>query len=140
MADKPKSPKTPGDAGRPDDQALDAAHSQAAGAAGAESAADGDAASISLMDQLEAARAERDANYDLYLRSQAELQNYRKRAQKEAEEMRQYQALPIARDLLPAFDNLHRALAAAEGSGNVKDLVNGVKLVAKQIEAALGRH
>jgi molecular chaperone GrpE len=139
MADKPNSPKTPGEAGRPDDRALDAAQSKA-GAAGAESAADGDAASISLMDQLEAARAERDANYDLYLRSQAELQNYRKRAQKEAEEMRQYQALPVARDLLPAFDNLHRALAAAESSGNVKDLVNGVKLVAKQIEAALGRH
>ena len=96
--------------------------------------------SLSLLDQLEAARAERDANYDLYLRAQAELQNYRKRAQKEAEEMRQYQALPIARDLLPALDNLHRALTAAEGSGDVKDLVNGVRLVAKQIEAALGRH
>ncbi len=140
MADKPNSPKTPGEAGRPDDKAPHAAQSQAAGAAGAEPAADGDAASISLMDQLEAARAERDANYDLYLRSQAELQNFRQRAQKEAEEMRQYQALPIARDLLPAFDNLHRALAAAESSGSVKDLVNGVKLVAKQIEAALGRH
>jgi molecular chaperone GrpE len=97
-------------------------------------------ASISLLDQLEAARAERDANYDLYLRAQAELQNYRKRAQREAEEMRQYQALPFARDLLPALDNLHRALAAAESSGSVKDLVNGVRLVAKQIEAALGRH
>jgi molecular chaperone GrpE len=98
------------------------------------------AASISLLDQLEAARSERDANYDLYLRAQAELQNYRKRAQREAEEMRQYQALPFVRDLLPAFDNLHRALAAAESSGSVKELVNGVRMVAKQIEAALGRH
>jgi molecular chaperone GrpE len=122
MADKPKPQPD-----RPDD--------------GPPPADDADAASsISLLDQLEAARAERDANYNLYLRSQAELQNYRKRVQKEAEEMRQYQALPIARDLLPALDNLHRALAAAEGSGNVKDLVNGVRLVAKQIEAALGRH
>src|SRR5580700_111016 len=137
MADKSNSRKTPDDAGRPDDKALNAAQSQAAGA----ESADGDAAgSISLMDQLEAARAERDVNYDLYLRTQAELQNYRRRAQKEAEEMRQYQALPVARDLLPALDNLHRALAAAETSGNVQDLVNGVRLVAKQIEAALGRH
>ena len=137
MADKPKSPKTPDDAGRPDERALDAAHA-AAGAAPTDGGEP--TASLSLLDQLEAARAERDANYDLYLRSQAELQNYRRRAQKEAEEMRQYQALPVARDLLPALDNLHRALAAAESSGNVKDLVNGVKLVAKQIEAALGRH
>jgi molecular chaperone GrpE len=136
MADKPKRP---GDAGRPNDQTPEG--TDAASAAGAESADDADAASsISLLDQLEAARAERDANYNLYLRSQAELQNYRRRAQKEADELRQYQALPVARDLLPALDNLHRALAAAEGSGNVKDLVNGVRLVAKQIEAALGRH
>src|SRR5581483_3296331 len=71
------------------------------------------AANLSVKEQLEGARAERDANYDLYLRSQAELQNYRKRAQKEWDELRLYQALPLARDLLPALDNLHRALAAA---------------------------
>lgn len=97
-------------------------------------------ANASLRDQLEAARAERDANYNLYLRSQAELQNYRKRVQKEADEMRLYQALPLARDLLPALDNLHRALAAAETSKNVDKLLEGVRLVAKQIEAALSRH
>ena len=110
------------------------------GAAGPQAGEGPGPASISLKDQLEAALAERDANYNLYLRAHAELANYRKRAQKEAEEMRQYQALPVARDLLPALDNLHRALAAAETSGNVQDLVNGVRLVAKQIEAALGRH
>ncbi len=137
---RPSQPSEPGEAGRPNDQSQ-AAQSQAASAFGAESPEGGAAAeSISLLDQLAAARAERDANYDLYLRSQAELQNYRRRVQKEADELRQYQALPVARDLLPALDNLHRALAAAETSGNVKDLVNGVKLVARQIEAALGRH
>jgi molecular chaperone GrpE len=128
MSEKPKSQR---DADQPEDNAPDGA--------GLEGAADA-TASISLLDQLEAARAERDANYDLYLRAQAELQNYRRRAQKEADEMRQYQALPVVRDFLPALDNLHRALAAAEASGSVKDLVNGVRLVVKQIEAALGRH
>ncbi len=128
MAEKPKSQR---DADQPEDQTPEAADSPEAG---------DPTASISLLDQLEAARSERDANYDLYMRSQAELQNYRRRTQKEADEMRQYQALPVARDLLPALDNLYRALAAAEASGSVKDLVNGVRLVAKQIEAALGRH
>jgi molecular chaperone GrpE len=132
MAEKPKSQR---DADQPDDDFSGASQPDADGGANADPAA-----SSSLLDQLEAAHAERDANYDLYLRAQAELQNYRRRAQKEAEEQRQYQALPVARDLLPALDNLHRALAAAETSGSVKDLVNGVKLVAKQIEAALGRH
>ncbi len=134
----PEKPQSQRDADRPEDDVSDAARSDEAKPAAADS--DEPAASISLLDQLEAARAERDANYDLYLRAQAELQNYRKRAQKEAEEMRQYQALPVARDLLPALDNLHRALAAAEASSSIKDLVNGVRLVAKQIEAAFGRH
>jgi molecular chaperone GrpE len=98
------------------------------------------AVDLSLREQLEAARAERDANYNLYLRSQAELQNYRKRVQKEADEMRLYQALPLARDLLPALDNLHRALAVAETSKSTDKLVEGVRMVAKQIEAALSRH
>jgi molecular chaperone GrpE len=100
----------------------------------------GQTANLSLREQLEAARAERDANYDLYLRCQAELQNYRKRVQKEADEMRLYQAMPLARDLLPALDNLHRALAVAETSKNVDELLKGVHMVATQIEAAFGRH
>jgi molecular chaperone GrpE len=99
-----------------------------------------DTANLSLREQFEAALAERDANYNLYLRTQAELQNYRRRAQRESEEFRQYQALPLARDLLPALDNLHRALAAAETSKNIDELVKGVGMVAKQIESALSRH
>ncbi len=98
------------------------------------------AGELSLREQLEAACAERDANYNLYLRAQAELQNYRKRVQKEADELRQYQALPLGRDLLPALDNLHRALSAAEASKDVEKLVEGLRLVVKQIESALGRH
>ena len=41
---------------------------------------------------------------------------------------------------MPALDNLHRALAVAETSKNVDKLVEGVRMVAKQIEAALSRH
>jgi molecular chaperone GrpE len=132
--------KTPGAAPAGEKREASPTGADKAGAAGPQTGEGAGSASISLKDQLEAALAERDANYNLYLRAQAELANYRKRVQKEAEEMRQYQALPVARDLLPALDNLHRALAAAETSGNVQDLVNGVRLVAKQIEAALGRH
>src|SRR5277367_1401373 len=94
-------------------------------------------ANLSLREQLEAARAERDTNYNLYLRAQAELQNYRKRAQKEADELRVYQSLPLARDLLPALDNLHRALAAAEATKNIDQLLEGIRMVVKQLEVAL---
>jgi molecular chaperone GrpE len=100
----------------------------------------GATANLSLKEQLEAARAERDSNYDLYLRSQAELQNYRKRVQKEWDDLRTYQSLPLARELLPALDNLYRAIEVAERSKNIDELVQGVRMVAQQIEAALARH
>jgi molecular chaperone GrpE len=140
MSDKPKAnrdePK-PDPANRNASQNGGSAEPQSASAQAADS---NEAAKLSLRDQLDAARAERDTNYDLYLRAQAELQNYRRRAQREADEQRLYQALPLARDLLPALDNLHRALDVAEKSKNVDELVKGVRLVAKQIEDALGRH
>lgn len=86
---------------------------------------------------LESVLAERDANYENWLRAQAELENYRKRVQKEAEQNRLYESLPMVRSLLPGLDNLGRAIVAAENSRNVEELIEGVKMVSKQLEAAL---
>jgi molecular chaperone GrpE len=94
----------------------------------------------SLTEQLETALAERDTHYDRLLRLQAELENFRKRMQREMEQSRQYQALPLARDLLPVLDNLRRALGAAEAAGNAAELVEGVNMVVKQFEDVLARH
>jgi molecular chaperone GrpE len=94
----------------------------------------------SLREQLEAARAERDENYNLALRTQAELENYRKRVQREREEDARYRALPLARDLLPATDNLRRAVQAAGQSGNTEELIRGVEMVLRQFDDALARH
>jgi molecular chaperone GrpE len=93
-----------------------------------------------LREQLEAVRAERDANRDNWLRTQAELENYRKRVQREMDEARRYQVLPLARDVLPVLDNLRRAVAAAEEAGDTAGLIDGVRLVLKQLEDALARH
>jgi len=106
---------------------------------GADEPADAAPAS-SLKEQLEAAVAERDSNRDSWLRTQAELENYRKRVQREVDEFRQYQSLPLARDLLPALDNLRRAIQAAEQSQNVDELVAGVRMVAQQFDEALARN
>ena len=77
---------------------------------------------------------------DKYLRSQAEFDNYRKRTQKESEQARKYQALNLIRDLLPVVDNLQRALAAAETSDQISDLIAGVQIVSNQILKVLGRY
>lgn len=92
------------------------------------------------QDPLEVAMTERDENHDRWLRSQAELENFRRRAQKEAEEMRRYQTLPLIRDLLPGMDNLERAVSAAENSSNVEELLQGVRMVVQQFENTLGNH
>ncbi|HEX6985669.1 MAG TPA: nucleotide exchange factor GrpE [Planctomycetaceae bacterium] len=94
----------------------------------------------SLREQLEAARAERDENYNLALRTQAELENYRKRVNRERDEEARYRVLPLAKDVLPAMDNLRRAVQAASQSGNAEELIRGVEMVLAQFEDALSRH
>lgn len=74
---------------------------------------------------------------DRLLRSHAELENYRRRVQKEATEAAKYSALPFIRELLPGIDNLHRALDAAQQSGDTAALVEGIKMVASQFNDVL---
>lgn len=118
-------------------------HAETVGANGDNAAAAETAAPAegpTLEEQLQAACAERDENLNRFLRSQAELENYRKRVQRERDDERRYAALSIARDLLPALDNLHRALDSARNSGESGNLVQGIELVAQQIERVLSSH
>ena len=73
-------------------------------------------------------------------RSQAEMENFRRRTRKEVEENRQFQSLNMIRSLLPAIDNLQRALQAAESATKVEDLRAGVEMVAKQFGEILTQH
>ena len=93
-----------------------------------------------LKDQLEAAIAERDENHDRWLRLQAEMENYRRRMNQQAADQRKYQSLDLARDILPALDNLQRALGAAESSGNVSELIEGIGMVLQQFDGILNSH
>jgi len=94
----------------------------------------------SMEEQLQAAISERDEAQDRFLRSQAELDNTRKRYQKEMELMRLYAAAPFIQDLLPALDNLKRASDAAENADHVDELKQGVEMVAKQILDVFLKH
>ncbi len=97
-------------------------------------------AELSLDEQLEATRAERDENFDKWQRAVAELDNFRRRAGRDAEEARTYQALPLARDLLPGLDNLQRAIQAASSNEAAADVVEWVRMVLDQVIGVLGRH
>lgn len=91
-------------------------------------------------EQVQLLSAERDNLMQKWLLAVADLENYRRRVQKEFDQERRFAALPLARDLLPALDNLHRALEAARNGGDVKQLVQGVQMVARQFDDILGRH
>lgn len=110
---------------------------QTAGAAQGEQAAPSAGAP---EDQLQLVQAERDALMQKWLIAVADLDNYRRRVQKESEQERRYAVLPLARDILPALDNLHRALEAARNGGDVDQLARGVQMVAKQFDDILAKH
>jgi molecular chaperone GrpE len=74
------------------------------------------------------------------LRAQAELENYRKRVQREMADERRYAVVPLVRDLLPVIDNLERAIEAAEKTGGSEGLLAGVKMVLEQLQQVLAQH
>lgn len=77
---------------------------------------------------------------DQLLRTQAELENFRKRARREVEEMRRFESFRLVRDLLPALDGLERALQSADQSGDFQSLRDGIRMVQSQFHDALRSH
>lgn len=85
------------------------------------------------------ARALADRYLDLAQRTQADFDNYRKRMTREVRAAEARGIGRLARELLPALDNLERALAAADASEPEHDLSQGIRLVTAELSAALGR-
>jgi len=78
---------------------------------------------------------------DQWMRSVAELDNFRKRTSRDAAQAEQRGIAKLARELLPALDNLDRAIAAAEAhpeSAN-PELIGGIQLVQQELIAAFSR-
>jgi molecular chaperone GrpE len=89
-------------------------------------------------DPLARAERERDEYLDLARRTQADFENYRKRAAKEAAAAGERARGGLVRELLPVLDNLERALASA--GETEQHLAEGVKLVHSELVAVLERN
>lgn len=78
------------------------------------------------------------------LYAQAETQNVRRRAEKEAQDARAYAATAFARDILSVSDNLSRALAAIPAElredEKLKGLVTGLEATGREIDSVFARH
>ncbi len=76
--------------------------------------------------------------HDRLLRNAADFENYKKRAQKEKDDLRKFGSESMLKDFLPIADNLDRALDHAD-SADPKTVIEGVKLVQKLFETTLQR-
>lgn len=94
------------------------------------------------IQQLRQELAEKDAdaraNYNLFLRERAELDNFKKRIQREKAEALRFACEPLIREVLPVIDNLERAVQHANGDSN--SVVEGVRMVLKSLLDVLSRH
>jgi molecular chaperone GrpE len=89
-------------------------------------------------DPLASIQRERDEYLDLARRAQADFENYRKRAAREAALAGQRAKSGLVRELLPVVDNLERALASA--GDDEQHLAEGVRLVHSELIAVLERN
>ncbi len=102
---------------------------------------DRDAAAV-----IEALNAENGQLKDRVLRTLAEMENLRRRTEREVSDAKTYGVSSFARDMLTVVDNLSRALehlpaeARASAEPAIRSMVEGVELTARELEAVLGRH
>lgn len=91
-----------------------------------------------LQQQIAQLKQEVEANRDRFLRERAELENFKKRMQREKGEALRFACESLLRELLPVVDNLERALANPAQNG--QSVLDGVRLVLKSLLEILESH
>ena len=93
-------------------------------------------------EELDALRAERDDMRDRFMRALADAENSRKRSERDRREAEQYGGSKLARDLLPVYDNLRRALDVAtdDTRSQAAALIEGVELTLRELSTVMTKH
>jgi len=96
-------------------------------------------AGVEDLQALQDKAAKADANWDLYLRERAELENYRRRATRERQDAVRYAGLNVVEKLLPVLDSFEKAIEASRQSDapSLASLQEGVALVQSQLKSVL---
>lgn len=93
----------------------------------------------SLRTKLADAQAEALKARDQLLRTAADFDNFRKRTRKDIEDAQRKGTERVLLEVLPVADNLERAVQAAQQSGDLNSVVEGVSMVLRFLEDALSR-
>jgi len=94
----------------------------------------------SLDEKVKELEASLASERDKYIRLYAEFENYRKRVQKEKEELVRYSVEPVISDLLTVLDNLEMALEHASGVTDPTSLIEGVELTLREFKKVIGKY
>ncbi|MGH7390811.1 MAG: nucleotide exchange factor GrpE [Candidatus Rokuibacteriota bacterium] len=89
---------------------------------------------------LDDVRRQLEEKQDRLLRTLAEMENMRRRGQREREDYVRYANEALLRDLVPVLDNFDRALAAARAAGEAPKVVDGIELIQRELIRVLERH
>lgn len=97
---------------------------------------------FALAGELESLRVERDELRDKFMRVLADAENSRKRGERDRKEAELYGGTRLARDLLPVYDNLKRALNAVpeEDRSASAALIEGVELTLRELTKVMEKH
>ena len=92
-----------------------------------------------IKELLEIKEAEAKENHERFLRSCADLENFKKRAAREKEEFFRFAQEGMIRELLPILDNLERAVEHSKAAKDLSGLVEGVDMTVKQFLQCLDK-
>jgi molecular chaperone GrpE len=92
--------------------------------------------------QLEKLRDEAKSFQDKYLRQVAELENYRRRSEREKADLLKFGIEGLVRDMIPVLDSFQQAIPSRESDhpAALEGLINGIEMVKQQLLAALRKH
>jgi len=111
-----------------------------------ELAAEGDAIEAGdgegTLEAIANLEAERDGFKDKFMRALADAENMRKRSERDRREAENYGGSKLARDMLPVYDNMRRALQSAEDAEQEanKALLEGVELTMRELISVFKKH
>ncbi len=95
---------------------------------------------LSLQEQIDALRLEKDEQFRGWQRTQADFVNFRRRTEQERSDLIKSAEASLISDLLPVLDDLERAIASLPGDLRGLTWVDGILLIERKLAAMLEQH
>lgn len=98
--------------------------------------------SVAVQDEIAALEAERDEMRNKFMRALADAENSRKRSERDRREAENYGGSKLARDMLPVYDSMKRALETVNDDlrGQAAGLIEGVELTMRELRNIFEKH